>query len=169
MMRKLLTHEKEQWVRVAGIAVDVPTSGRPAARLVVATDAGGSAAIELATDFTGDDVDLPVQLHDSAEALRSRLKGLEVDRVVIRRADYSPASNKEGPKLRLLMEGALASAACSVVPDTRLGTGKDTGTWFGSNKAGVDAEAATLLSSESRHSRYREATGAALAGLALGP
>ena len=157
-------------MRVAGIAVDVPTPGRPAGRLVVATDAGGSPAIEVVSDFPADDAEMPVLLHDTAEALRSRLEGLRVDRVVVRRADRPPrASNADGPKFRLLMEGALTSAARSVVVDTRLGTGKDTGTWFGSNKAGVDAAANSLLQAVSLHDRYLEATSAALAGLALGP
>jgi hypothetical protein len=157
-------------VRVAGIAVDVPSSGRPAGRLVVATDVSGSVAIDAVADFPGDDVDLPVQLHDAAEALRSRLGGVAVDRVVVRRADRPPkATNAEGPKLRLLLEGALTSAARSVVIDTRIGTGKDTGSWFGSTKAGVDAEADKLLKAGALHGRYRDATSAALAGLALGP
>jgi hypothetical protein len=156
-------------MRVAGIAVHIPGSGRPAARLVVVEDSGGAPAIEHVVDFSSDDAALPMQLHEAAGALRSRLKGLAVDRVVVRRADYSPASNKEGPKLRLLMEGALTSAAFSVVPDTRIGTGKDAGAWFGSNKAGVEAEAEQMLSAASRERRYAEATSAALAGLALGP
>jgi hypothetical protein len=157
-------------MRVAGIAVDIPSSGRPAARLVVASDATGAPAVELVGDFTGDDVALPVQLHDAAEALRSRLEGLAVDRVVLRRADRPPrATNAEGPKLRLLMEGALTSAARSVVVDTRLGTGRDTGTWFGAGKAGVDAAAEALLQAWSLHARYRDAASAALAALALGP
>jgi hypothetical protein len=134
---------------------------------VVADDSTGVAVIELVADFSGDDADLPVQLHDAAEALRSRLGGLAVERVVVRRADRPPrATNAEGPKLRLLLEGALTSAARSVVVDTRLGTGKDTGAWFGSGKAGVDAEAGRLLAAASLHPRYRDATSAALAGLA---
>lgn len=157
-------------MRIAGIAVDVPTAGRPAGRLVLINDASGSPVIEIAEDFTSDDVALPIQLHDASEALRSRLTGLGVDRAIIRRADHPPrASNAEGPKLRLLMEGALTSAAQSVVVDTRIGTGKDTGGWFGSNKATVDAESDRLLADGSLHARYREATSAALAGSALGP
>lgn len=157
-------------MRIAGIAVDVPSSGRPAGRLVVANDGSGSPAIELTVDFPGDDVDLPVQLHDAAEALRSRLEALDVDRVIVRRADRPPSpSSAEGPKLRLLLEGALTSAARGIVVDTRIGTGKDTGAWYGSGKASVDAAATTLLSGASLHSRYRDATSAALAGFALGP
>jgi len=156
-------------MRAAGISVDVAKPGRPAARLVVADNGSGSVVLGEPVDFTTDDTSVPVQLHDAAEAVRSHLKSLGVDRVVIRRADYSPASNKEGPKLRLLMEGALTSAACSVVPDTRIGTGKDTGVWFGGGKAAVDAEAGRLLGVASRSSRYVEATSAALAGIVLGP
>lgn len=155
-------------MRVAGIAVDVPSSGRPAARLVVVSERTGQPAIEATADFPSDDVDLPVQLHDAAEALRSRLDGLAVDRVVLRRADRPPkASNAEGPRLRLLMEGALTSAARSIVVDTRIGTGKDTGAWYGTNKAGVDQAAAKLVGVHGLKGRYLEATSAALAGLAL--
>lgn len=157
-------------MRVAGIAVDVPSPGRPAGRLVVATNVGGSPAIEVVGDFPADDAEVSVLLHDAAEAVRSRLEGLQVDRVVVRRADRPPkASNADGPKFRLLLEGALTSAARSVVVDTRLGTGKDTGAWFGSSKADVDATASALLTAASLHRRYLEATSAALAGLALGP
>lgn len=157
-------------MRVAGISVDMPSGGRPAARLVVVTTARARAAIELTADFTSDDVDLPEQLHDASEALRSRLDGLRVDRVIVRRADRPPRpSGAEGPKIRLLMEGALTSAARSVVVDTRIGTGKDTGTWHGSSKAVVDAAADALVAASNMHSRYKEATSAALAGIALGP
>lgn len=157
-------------MRVAGVAVDVPASGRPAGRLVVITDASGTAVIEAVADFPGDDVPIPEQLHDAAEAMRSRLEGSSIDRVIVRRADRPPkASNAEGPKLRLLLEGALTSAAKSVVVDTRIGTGKETGEWYGSNKAGVDAEAERLLRSVSLHARYKDATSAALAGVALAP
>lgn len=155
-------------MRVAGIAVDVPSSGRPAARLVVLSDGTGQPAIEATADFPSDDVDLPIQLHDAAEALRSRLAGLAVDRVVLRRADRPPrASNAEGPRLRLLMEGALTSAARSIVVDTRIGTGKDTGAWHGTNKAGVDDAAGKLLAAHGLKAKYLEAASAGLAGLAL--
>ena len=131
-------------------------------------DGSSGPTIEIAEVFTSDDVDLATQLHDMAEALRSRLDGLRVERVVVRRADRPPrASNTEGPRLRLLMEGAVASAARSVVVDTRVGTGKDTGAWYGSNKAGVDAVAAQLLGQHGVAAAYGEATSAGLAALAM--
>ena len=65
------------------------------------------------------------------------------------------------------MEGAVSSAARSVVIDSRIGTGKDTGAWVGSTKAAVDAESALLLAGRPHTARYVEATSAALAGLAI--
>jgi hypothetical protein len=157
-------------MRMVGVAVDASKPKRPAARIVVIDDASGAATIEEVLDLSGDDVDLPAQLHYAAEALRSHLKSVDANRVVVRRADYAPrARQTDGPKNRLLMEGALTSAATSVVPDTRLGTGKETGEWFGSSKQAVDAAADALLKSGAHHSRYLEATSAALAGVALGP
>ncbi|MHB1775721.1 MAG: hypothetical protein ACYCU7_07020 [Acidimicrobiales bacterium] len=118
--------------------------------------------------FPGDDAELAVQLHDAAEAVKSRLQGLEVDRVVVRRADRPPRpSNQEGPRLRLLTEGAVTAAARNVVVDTRIGTGKDTGSWHGTSKATVDAAAAAVLASSGLPDSYLEAAAAALAGLAL--
>jgi hypothetical protein len=155
-------------MRVAGIAVEIPSRGRPTARVVVATNASGLAVVDSVEDFTSDDADLATQLHDMAEAIRSRLQGLTMDRVVLRRADRPPVpSNKEGPRLRLLFEGAVAAAARSVVVDTRVGNGKDTGAWFGSDKATVDVAAKTALSSAGKPSKYTEAAAAALAALAL--
>lgn len=157
-------------MRVVGVAVDAKKPKRPAARIVVADDAGGSVTIEQVLDFPGDDVDLPVQLHYATEALRSHLKSIGANRVVVRRADHAPrARQTDGTKNRLLMEGALTSAAVSVVPDTRLGTGMEMGEWFGSSKQAVEAAAHTLLTSSSHHKRYLEATSAVLAGVALGP
>jgi hypothetical protein len=63
------------------------------------------------------------------------------------------------------MEGAVASAARSVVVNTFIGTGADTGTWFGSDKAGVDLAAARLLADQNVPSKFAEAASAALAAL----
>jgi len=155
-------------VRVAGIAIDVPSRGRPTARLVVLNNATGTVDLEGSEAFTSDDVDLATQLHDMAEAVRSRLQGLDVQRVIVRRADRPPRlSNAEGPRLRLLMEGAVVSGARSVVVDTRVGTGKDTGLWFGSNKAAVDQAAAQLLAKHGGKPNLTDAVSAGLAALAL--
>lgn len=157
-------------MRAVGVAVEAKKPKRPTARIVVAEDSSGAPAIEDVLDLTGDDVDLPVQLHYASEALRSHLKSIEVDRVVVRRADHAPrARQTDGTKNRLLMEGALTAAAISVVPKTQLGTGRDTGEWFGSSKDGVDAAADALLKSGGLRGHYLDATSAALAALVIGP
>lgn len=155
-------------VRAAGIAVDIPSPGRPTTRIVIVDDSTGTATIAGYEVFPSRGVDVATQLHDAAEAVRSRLKSLRVDRVVVRRADRPPRpSNAEGPRLRLLTEGAAASAARSVVVDTHIGTGKDTGAWFGSSKAGVDRAAGVLLQASGLDLSFTEATSAALAGLSM--
>src|SRR5438128_2146891 len=137
-------------MRAVGIAVSI-RSARPICYLAVLTNATGVPAIEDAVEIPGDAADTATQLHDMAEAVRSRLTGLTTDRVVIRRADHTPiASNRDGPRIRLLTEGAVLSAARGVVVDTRIGTGKHTGAWYGSNKAGVDAAAEALLAADGR-------------------
>lgn len=153
-------------MRVAGIAVEISSRGRPAARLAVLSDASGSPAIEAVEEFNADTVDLVTQIHDMSEAIKSHLTGAAVDRVVIRRADQAPAaSRREGSKTRLLVEGAIVDASKSVNPDTRLGTGKDTGEWYGADKGGVDAAARALLQAGGHHARFLEATSAGLATL----
>lgn len=157
-------------MRAVGIAVSARDPKRPLARLVLADNATGSVVIEITEELPSDSTATATQLHDAAEALRSRLKSVGPDRVVVRRADRSArARQTDGPKFRLLMEGALTSAACSVVPDTRIGTGKETAEWFGSSKEELEAEAARTLAAESLGAKYVEAVSAAFAGLALGP
>ncbi len=131
-------------------------------------DASRSTTIVTSETFPSRDTDLATQLHDAAETVRSRLRGLGVEKVVVRRADRPPrATNEEGPRVRLLTEGAIASVARSVVVETHIGTGKDTGGWFGSNKAGVDQASSTLLQAQGINSTFVEATSAALAAMCL--
>ena len=152
---------------MAGLAVDLAIKGRPTTRLVV-IDSSDPSALVSSPSFPCDDVDLATHLHDAAEAVRSALHGAGVERVVVRRADRPPkAPNTEGPRLRLLTEGAITSAARSVVVDTRIGTGKDTGEWHGTKKATLDAEAAAFISTVRLRDDYLEAVAAALAGLSL--
>jgi hypothetical protein len=154
-------------MRVAGLAVDLAIKGRPTTRLVV-IDSSDPSSPTSSSSFPCDDVDLAVHLHDAAEAVRSALQGAGVDRVVVRRADRPPrAPNTEGPRLRLLTEGAITAAARSIVVDTRIGTGKDTGDWHGTKKATLDAEAAAVIAGARLHDHYLEALAAALAALAL--
>lgn len=157
-------------MEVIGIAVRAQDPKRPVARIAVAESTGTVVSINDVFDLPSDDVELPVLLHDAAEALRSRLKSVKPDRVVVRRADWArQARQTDGPKYRLMLEGALTSASQSVIPDTRIGTGKETSEWFGSSKAVLDAEAEKIVTAQGLGSKYKEAVSAALAGVALGP
>lgn len=136
-------------------------------RLVVVNDSPAT-VVEASEDLVADDADIAEQLHDAAEAVRSRLQGMAVDRVLVRRADRGPvASNSEGPRIRLLTEGAIVSASRSVVVETALMTGKDAAGRYGSNKATHDTDAATLAGTAGLSADvYGEALGAVLAALA---
>jgi hypothetical protein len=108
----------------------------------VVDDAAGAAAIVDHFFLTSASDGLAAQLHTMHQSIETRLRGYApaVERVVVRRADIPPrATNKETPRLRLLAEGAVASSACGVVPDTRLAAGQVLGHWHGSDKATVDA------------------------------
>ena len=138
---------------------------RPTIRLVLLDDGGGHAAIVKVEEIPSDNVDTVEQLFHAGRAVESRLKGLNVDRVVIRQADAMHASRAAGPRRRLELEGAAAAAARAVVVDTRLAAGKQLGDWHGTSKADVDAAGAALVRAANEHAKYTEAAAAALAGL----
>jgi len=116
--------------------------------------------------LTGDDVGFPRQLFDLSEAAGSRLSALEPDRVAVCRADFPPRSSRtDGPKLRLLAEGAITAAAYAVVPNTYLGTGHDVGMWDGRGKEALMAAARSLVQASGMPLKWVDATFAALGAL----
>lgn len=153
-------------MRVAGIAVEVTSPKRPTIRLVVVDDSNAGVAITRVEEIPADNVDTVEQLFHAARAVESRVKGLNIDRVVVRQAETQYASRKEGPRLRLLVEGAAAAAARAVVVDTQLGAGSDLAQSCGKSKADIDAEGKALVAAAGEHSKFGEAAAAALAGLA---
>jgi hypothetical protein len=154
-------------MRVAGIAANLTSAKRPTIRVVVVDDSSGSAAVERVEEIPSDNVDTVDQLFHAGRAIESRLKGLSVDRVVIRQADAMYASRKDGPRRRLEIEGAAAAAARAVVVETHLAAGKELGEWCGTSKADVDAAGSALVTAANEHAKYAEAAAAAFAGLAL--
>lgn len=119
-------------------------------------------SIENCFDVKADEDDLAVRLGDLAKSLSGRVRSIEPDGVVIRRADRPQRpSNQEGPRLRLLAEGAVTAAVHEVVRATAIRNGKDCGAEFGTSKEKLDEEAQTILGG-----KYKEATAAALSGLA---
>lgn len=121
-----------------------------------------AATVEESFEVKGDQSNLAVQLGDAAKTISGRLRSLQPDVAVVRRADRPmKPSNMEGPRLRLLMDGAITAAAHQVVPNTIIRNGKDCAAAFGSSKDGLDAEAKGL-----HGGKFTEATAAALSGLA---
>ena len=152
-------------MRIAGIAVKMVTTKRPTLHLCVLDDGSGSPAVSHAEEISADDVDIVEQLLTVARGVESRLKSLNVDRVIARRADVpAVASKKDAPRIRLLTEGAAVAAARAAVVDVRLAMGVDLARWYGQAKDDLDAAAGSLVASANTHSRHTEAAAAALAG-----
>lgn len=140
-------------------------SKRSALRLCVLDDGAGSLALSDAEEISADDVEIVAQLFTVARGVESRLKGLNVDRVIVRRADVpTVASKKDAPRIRLLTEGAAVGAARAAIQDTRLAMGVDLAHWHGQKKNDLDAAGAALVAAAGKHAKYSEAAAAALAG-----
>ncbi|NYD40039.1 hypothetical protein [Nocardioides panaciterrulae] len=136
------------------------------AYVVIVDDGSGSPVVVDQFAITNDEADLATRLYDMAENIRTKVSTFKPDRVAIRRADFPPTgSRKEAPKVRLLAEGALTSAARSNCVNTYLATGKDLGAWCGSDKDTVEAEAKSLAKSTGLAQKYARAIGAALGAL----
>ena len=88
--------------------------------------------------------------------------------MIVRLADLpSTPSKKPGPRLRLLIEGSIVSAARRIVTDTRLGMGKDVAHWDGKLKDELDQEAKQFVTGAGHQAEFAEAAAAALVGLAI--
>lgn len=159
-------------MKTLGIAVAM--MARPIVRLVLLESLvplGGSATdlelsdVTVQTEFEIplEDRELAAQLGEAAKNVRGRVRSLGPDSIVVRRADVSShPSNREAPRTRLLIEGAVVAAAYAEVLATDLLSGKECGTAFGTNKASLDTLAGNVVSTK----KYKEAAAAALAGLA---
>lgn len=154
-------------MRVIGMAVAMEGDYKARAYGVIVDDASGSPAITDKFEITNDQADLTTRLFDMAETIRTKVDTTQPDRLAIRRADFPPAqSRKEAPKVRLLAEGALTSAARSKCVETYLATGKELGQWCGTDKDAVEGEAKTLTAAAGLPQKYIAATSAALGALA---
>ncbi|MFF2389383.1 hypothetical protein [Agromyces sp. NPDC058104] len=153
-------------MRVLGLAVDY--NKRPTLRAVLLDRSEADQSIHLETKFevpASDGDDLATQLNELATAISARVSSLKPDAVILRRADR-PArpSNQDGPRFRLMAEGAVVSAVRAIVQDTFVRNGKECGQAFGADKAGVDAAAAKHVTAA-----MVPACAAALSGLAKLP
>lgn len=149
-------------MRSVGVAVHMASRRRPTARVVVLDGSWGAAAEIGQFELTSNKDDFATVLHELASALTSHLSGLGANRVVIRRADLPPrASNAEGPRLRLLAEGALAGAARAAVRDVLILAGKE----LGQRSAAGSKEALDQEAAQQAPNSPNEAAAAALSGL----
>lgn len=152
-------------MKCLGIAVAMKT--RPTLRLVLlegqvcdAEDLDVSVHSEF--EIPLEDRELAAQLGEAAKSVRGRVRSLGPGSVVVRRADVpTRPSNLAAPRIRLLIEGAIVSAAYSELLATALLSGKECGKAFGTDKAALDQLAGTIVAT-----KYKEAAAAALAGLA---
>jgi len=153
-------------MRLVGIAVKMETEGRPTARGILTETGAVPPAIVDQFELSGDDVDFTRQLFELSQSTKSRLTALHPDRVVVCRADFPPQQSRtEGPKLRLLAEGAIAAAAREVVPETFLTTGKEIGEWDHSSKDQVKVKAKAMVKTHGLPLKWVEAAMAAIGAL----
>lgn len=150
-------------MRVVGVCVNLPSKRRPTAR-VITFDGDWREPTEVQRlELTSTKGDLATVLLDLAKGLRSHLSGVRPDRVIIRRADVGRPSKADGPKIRLLAEGALAAAAREEVDNVFVLTGKELADRSpASSKPDLDQ-----LGSEIGASSHGDAAAAARAGFSL--
>lgn len=158
-------------MRAIGLAVEMPTRGRPVVHVVVLEDPHGPADAPVlgnvtkldAFDLTTFDDEWSRIASHYFQATSGRVSTLSPDIVVVRRADVYPRGRLgDGPRLRLVVEGAItAAAAAHVASNTHLRTGSECGTKYGKDKTTMDAEGLSLV----RKKSHAEAAGAALSGL----
>jgi hypothetical protein len=155
-------------MRALGVLVWMAGKDDPRARAVVIDGSPGAWAVVAAWDVGTRQAELAGTLAEMAEALASRARGLDVNRALVRRADRGArASNQEGPRTRLLAEGAIAGALRRVVADTYLRDGKACATLLGKDKQTLDDEAEASLTASGQDAKYAEACAAAVAALAV--
>jgi hypothetical protein len=145
--------------RAMGIAVELST--RPKARVALVEGTVTSPTVVEAFTITTSKATVAEQAHDIATGIRNRLHGLAPDAVLVRRADFPPRpSNQEGPRVRLIVEGACVAHAMDVVPATLLLTGRDAAARTGMSKDTLDAAAEAVSGGD-----YAKAVAAAMAVL----
>lgn len=145
--------------RAMGIAVEL--SPRLQARVAVVEGTVSAPTVVDAFTVTTSADGLAAKAHDISTNIRNRARGLAPDVVLIRRADFArQPNNREGPRERLLVEGACAAQAMDVVPDTVLLTGRDAAARAGMTKDELDAAAGAVA-----EATYVKAVAAAIAAL----
>jgi hypothetical protein len=157
-------------MRALGIATRV--ADKTATISVVVLDSGPSTVFDLALvsvqeqfEVMVDEGERALQLGELAARIEGRVRSIAPDRIVVRRADVpARAANTEGPRFRLLLEGAVTSAAQRVVSDTIIRNGKSCAAAYAKNTTKDDLD--HLAESIVRLKKHAEAAAAALSALA---
>jgi hypothetical protein len=140
-------------------------AGRPVVDAVAVQGSADSPDVIAAFQLPSNAADeLPTQIHDVATAIRSRINGLQPDRVVIRQADFGPVARRSsGPRTRLLTEGAIVAVSLDEISDVVLLDGHALANQaFGEPKEVMDSRATALIPET-----VKAVAGAAVAGLAI--
>jgi len=148
-------------IRSLGIDVGFGRPGRPTAHAVLVEGTQQAPTLVDSFELTSVHADVATLLFDLVAGLRSWLSGSTPDVVVISRADFfRMGKNTEGPRIRLMAEGALGGAARETVTDTLIKAGKDVAAMTGMSKADLEAHALATMPTA-----HVGAASAAIAGL----
>lgn len=134
-------------MKALGIATGYPARNhsRPVVTCVLLEGSRSSPAVLDAFDLKTPADDPMDQLQDLARALASKLSGLEIDTAIIRVADRSPQANQSTtPRMRLLIEGALALTCRDKTPRVRARSGRELGQDTSMSKADLFTLARTI-------------------------
>lgn len=144
---------------------------RPAVRAVLLSDPLGVTQIPTLADITvveefeltSAEEDWAKLARDYGQGASGRISSLQPGAVIVRRADRPQRpNNKDGPRLRLVIDGALAAASYQHVSNTHLLTGAACASAYDkTDKTALDKAAASLVSKAVR----MEAASAALTAL----
>ncbi len=157
-------------MRALGVTVEMPTPGRPVVRAVLIEDrlaaAGTPTLADIALveefDLTTAETDWARIASRYSQDVSGRVSTLAPDIVVVRRADFHQRTRiGDGPRLRLVVEGAITAASYAHVANTHLRTGTTCAHVYPHDKGTMDADGKTLVSRANR----AEAAAAALSGL----
>jgi hypothetical protein len=160
-------------VRALGLTVEMKTPGRPVVHAVLLEDSVaasqpitlGDVNLDREFDLTTAEKDWARICSQYAQDVSGRVSSLALDVVVVRRADFHRNSRSgDGPKLRLVIEGAITAAAMGHLANTHLQTGAACAGEYPEEKDAMDAAGRGLVSRPDR----AEAAAAALSGLFSG-
>ena len=162
--RKRHLDDNTRMAKVIGVRVrmkKIHGNSCPTAEVAVLTGTRKTADVVEEFVLAPQGADLAARIGDLGSAFANRVNGLNPDIVVVRRADRpAHSSNREGPRERLIAEGALVHAAVSCGKMVLLLSGRDLAARTKISKDSLDAEGAALGGG-----KYYESVAAALAVL----